>query len=174
MKFLVVIDMQNDFITGSLANKMADAAVDKIINYMKDFDGKIVFTQDTHFENYLDTQEGKNLPVEHCIFNTWGHRIDERLMNAMDSRCEVIRKTTFGAKPQMWRKIFRNHRNPALEIEICGTLVDICVISNALMLKALYPEAKIKLLTNMCGYRDMQDMLAATIIAKACQIEIVY
>lgn len=176
MKFLIVIDMQNDFISGSLTNEMADIACNKIASYIKDFDGEILFTQDTHEENYLSTQEGRKLPVTHCIRGTWGHEIDDRLKEAALKKHGVVRcvrKYTFGANPDCYRDYFKGCKEENIEIEICGTLVDICVMSNALILKALYPEAKIKLLSSMVGYRDVKDLESVKRVLNACQIEII-
>lgn len=176
MKFLIVIDMQNDFITGSLANDQANKAADKIRKYIVDeFSGEVLFTLDTHLENYLETNEGKNLPVKHCILGTWGHDLDDRLRDIYDGRCHALRKNTFGVDPDDYRQFINAYcYNPdSLEIELCGTLVDICVVSNALILKTLYPEAKIKLLSSMIGYRDIKDLESVKRILSACQIEII-
>ena len=173
MKFLIVIDMQNDFISGSLANEQANVAADKISAYINSFRGKIIFTRDTHAKNYLETQEGKNLPIKHCIDGTWGHSIDKRLIEAVKDNYTVIDKFTFGTDPQDWKRVISGYNEKDMEIEICGTLVDICVVSNALILKALYPEAKIKLLSSMVGYRDIKDLESVKRILNACQIEII-
>ena len=96
MKLLVVIDMQNDFIDGSLGTKEAQAIVKPMADYIKNFDGQVVFTQDTHHGNYLSTQEGKNLPVEHCLFMTEGWLINEELKQATSLPVDVYSKDTFG------------------------------------------------------------------------------
>lgn len=176
MKYLIIIDMQNDFIKGSLANALTDVACDKIARYIKDFDGEILFTQDTHEGNYLSTQEGRELPVKHCIRDTWGHEIDDRLKEAVLKKYSVVRsvyKFTFGANPDCYRNYFKGCKEEDIEIEICGTLAEICVISNALILKALFPEAKIKLLKSMLGSQNADELNSAITIAKSCQIEVI-
>lgn len=176
-RVLIVVDMQNDFISGSLSNPITDSVANKIAGYIKDFDGEILFTQDTHEENYLSTRECRELPVKHCIRGTWGHEIDDRLKEAALKKHGTVRsvhKYTFGANPDCYRDYFKGCKEEDIEIEICGTLVDICVITNALILKTLFPNAEIKLLVDLCGYRNVQDLIAATRIANACQIEIVY
>ncbi len=139
-KLLVIVDMQNDFITGSLKNKQAQKIVPyvkaKIEMYQKN-GNKVFFTRDTHFEDYLTTQEGRRLPVPHCMKGTEGHLI----ANGLDTDgYEVFDKPTFGSLPLAER--VAQIAADCDEIELCGLCTDICVVSNALILKARLPEMK--------------------------------
>ena len=138
MKFLIVVDMQVDFISGALGSKDAEAIVPAVVEKVKSFDGKIIFTRDTHHEYYLNTQEGRKLPVPHCIKDTDGWQICSELRPYGDA---IVDKLTFGSMelPQ----IIRNYGGPVESIELCGLCTDICVISNAMILKAAFPETKI-------------------------------
>ena len=139
MKILVVVDAQNDFITGLLGSEEAQFAVPaiaaKIDEYMKNTD-LVVFTQDTHYENYMETDEGKYLPVIHCLERTWGWEIDERL----DMTAPHIQKYTFGCYelPETLIRIAESCDAEIDQIELCGFCTDICVISNALILKSVF------------------------------------
>lgn len=164
MKTLIVIDMQNDFIDGSLGTKEAVAIVDnvkkKIAEYKSNGD-EVIFTRDTHQANYLETSEGKNLPVEHCIEGTDGWQIADGLM--VDG-ADVIDKPSFGYTG--WSKY--NFE----EIELVGLCTDICVVSNALILKALFPEIKISVDSSCCAGVTPQTHNAALETMKMCQINI--
>ncbi len=149
MKLLVVVDMQNDFIDGALGTKEAQAIVKPIAEYIKNFDGDVVFTQDTHYSNYLSTQEGKNLPVEHCIFMTEGWFIKEELKQAATSLpIDVYSKDTFGCI-DLALDIQEFDRDD--EIYLCGVCTDICVITNAMVIKTVNPEVKITVLKDLCA-----------------------
>ena len=138
MKFLIVVDMQNDFISGSLGSLHAQAIVPKVVEKVQNFDGEIIFTRDTHGEDYMQTQEGKNLPVPHCVKGTKGWQVCDELAPFVKN---AVDKITFGSVelPQ----ILQGYRQPIDEIELCGLCTDICVISNAMLLKAQFPETKI-------------------------------
>lgn len=171
-KILVVIDMQNDFIDGSLGTKEAQAIVKNVINKViaHDYD-KLCFTQDTHFKNYLETQEGKNLPVPHCIYGTRGWELQKDLKVA--ARLEgalVVEKTSFGATSL--REYFLNY-DYDLEFEVVGLCTDICVISNVLILKALFPEAKITVDSSCCAGTTPEKHEAALKVMRSCQIEVI-
>lgn len=166
MKTLIVIDMQNDFVTGSLANPAAEA----IIPFIKaecesgKYDS-IIFTQDTHFDDtYLEMQEGKNLPVKHCIQNTDGWKIvDELSKYAIES----IWKAHFGTTDWLtW--MFAEDR----ELVLVGTCTDICVVTNALLLKTYYPENKITVLAKGCAGLTPEKHAAALEVMKSCQINV--
>jgi len=165
MKTLIVIDMQNDFIDGSLGSKEAveivPAVKEKIKEYRENGD-EVIFTRDTHHENYLNTNEGHYLPVVHCIENTPGWEIREGLY--FDG-AEIINKPSFGYTG--WKeKTFE-------EIEIIGLCTDICVVSNALILKALFPEIKISVDPKCCAGVTPDSHNAALETMKMCQIEII-
>ena len=145
-KILVVIDMQNDFIDGSLGTKEAQQIVPRVVEKMKEYDPwNIYLTRDTHYENYLDTQEGRNLPVEHCIEGT--HRLAGILMT--------------------------ERAQEALEIELVGLCTDICVVSNALLFKAAMPEAPITVDASCCAGVTPESHRHALETMKMCQIKVV-
>lgn len=140
-KVLVVVDMQNDFISGSLGTIEAEAIVEKVvtkINTYKEAGNKIIYTRDTHHENYLSTLEGKNLPVEHCIKETWGWQLTEPVEKNIVSKAQIYDKGTFGCVQlgEKMRKLAEEDKQ--LEIELIGLCTDICVISNALLIKPIY------------------------------------
>ena len=168
MKILIVVDMQVDFITGSLGSESAKAIVPNVVNKIKNFDGKVLFTRDTHGANYLNTQEGRKLPVEHCIKNTEGWQICDELKPYVT---KVIDKETFGSVdlPQSIKKLGEEID----EIEICGLCTDICVISNAMILKAAFPEVKISVDSSCCAGVTPESHNTALEAMKAVQIEIV-
>ncbi len=163
-KYLVVVDMQNDFITGSLANPKAEAIVEPILKRIEEAKGEgysVIYTQDTHSNCYLKTQEGKNLPVSHCIKGTEGWEIDSRFDVGYDT---VIEKETFGFN-QWWKHI----SNPKV-IELVGTVTSICVTSNALALKASFSECEVIVNTALCAELDgVADDLAYGVL-KNCQV----
>lgn len=167
MKILVVVDMQLDFISGNLGSEAAKAIVRNVVNKVKNFDGTVIFTRDTHNENYLNTQEGRKLPVAHCIKNTEGWQICDELKPYVT---EVIDKETFGSMtlPQ----IIKNLENSIDEIEICGLCTDICVISNAMILKAAFPEVNIIVDSSCCAGVTPESHNTALEAMKAVQIEI--
>ena len=170
MKILVVVDMQNDFIDGSLGSKEAIAIVPnvkmKIEEYRK-LGFPVIFTRDTHNENYLETQEGKNLPVPHCIYNTKGWEITSQL-DVKDSK--IIDKPTFGS---MELAQYIESQYPNVEIELIGLCTDICVISNAFILKASFPEIQITVDTSCCAGVTPESHKNSLEAMKMCQINIV-
>jgi len=172
-KILIVVDMQNDFIDGSLGTKEAQTIVPNVINKIKAFEGPIYYTQDTHFENYLDTAEGKKLPVKHCIKDTEGHRLNkeiEELCNTNQS--ELIEKITFGSidLPELLQQ---RYGTSLAEIELIGLCTDICVISNAIILKAKFPEVKITVDASCCAGVTVESHQNALSAMKMCHIDVV-
>ena len=163
MKYLIVVDMQNDFITGTLGSKLAEAIVSKVVEKVKNYDGKVIFTRDTHFADYMQTQEGRKLPVEHCIKDTDGWQICDELKPFVN---DVVDKITFGSVdlPKMI--------TDADELELCGLCTDICVISNAVILKATYPEVKITVDSTCCAGVSLESHNTALDAMKAVQIEV--
>ena len=165
MKALIVIDMQNDFIDGSLGTSEAQAIVgrvkDKIEQYRQSGD-KIIFTRDTHGENYLETSEGKKLPVVHCVKDTYGWQIADGLCSDND---EIIDKPSFGWTG--WGKYEFS------DIEIIGLCTDICVVSNALILRALFPDAEITADASCCAGVTPATHKAALETMKMCQINVI-
>ena len=164
MKYLIVVDMQNDFITGSLGNNMAVNIVPQVVEKVRNFGGKVIFTRDTHFENYMETQEGKNLPVMHCIKDTDGWEICAELKPYVT---KVVDKQTFGSV-----SLAETIDEDVEEIELCGLCTDICVISNAMILKATFPETRIKVDSKCCAGVTDESHNTALQAMKAVQIEI--
>lgn len=163
-KTLIVIDMQNDFIDGSLGTKEAVAIVDNVkkkIDEYKNAGNEIIFTRDTHFDNYMDTNEGKHLPVKHCIKDTKGWEIADGLM--VDGAI-VIDKPSFGYVD--WAKYNLE------EVELIGLCTDICVVSNALIIKALYPEINVSVDSSCCAGVTVDSHEAALTTMKMCQVEV--
>lgn len=167
MKTLIVVDMQVDFVTGSLANPAAEAIIPFIKAEIESgkYDG-LMFTADTHGENYLETQEGKHLPIKHCIRGTSGWRIVDELTRPILSPC-VVEKGSFGY--DNWGSFGFNKDD---EITLVGTCTDICVISNALILKAFFPETKITVLAKGCAGLTPEKHAAALEVMKSCQINV--
>ena len=139
-KILIVVDMQNDFVTGALGSDEAKAIVGNVVEKVKNFDGEVVFTRDTHFDNYMDTQEGKNLPVVHCIKGTEGWELIPELKALSESR-RIFDKLTFGSTELAeYIKAEADKRNGELSVELIGVCTDICVVSNALLIKTFSQE----------------------------------
>ena len=168
MKFLIVVDMQVDFITGSLGSKLAEAIVPKVVQKVKNFDGTILFTRDTHFEEYMNTQEGKNLPVPHCIKNSDGWQICDELKPYADT---IVDKITFGSIELSG--LLESFGEPIERIELCGLCTDICVISNAMLLKAAFPEVPIAVDSSCSAGVTVESHNTALNAMKAVQIEII-
>lgn len=161
---LIVIDMQNDFIDGSLgtteAQKIVPAVREKIAQYRK-AGNTVIFTRDTHEENYLDTPEGKKLPVKHCIRGTHGWEIEASLDT---TGCQIIDKPSFG-----WTRWSEQNFE---DIELVGLCTDICVVSNTLILKALFPNSNISVDASCCAGVTPETHHAALETMKMCQIDI--
>ena len=170
MKILAVIDMQNDFIDGSLGTKEAVnivPAVAEKIKLFKDSGDEVVFTRDTHHEDYLSTMEGRKLPVVHCVKNTKGWEISAKLDT---SGCTIIDKPTFGS----YNLAEFIAANPHIdEIVIVGLCTDICVISNAMLIKAKLPEIKITVDSSCCAGVTPQSHENALSAMKMCHIDII-
>lgn len=168
-KLLVVIDMQIDFVRGTLGSPQAEKILSnvkaKIESYRAD-GGEVIFTRDTHGDDYLETQEGKYLPVAHCIQGTRGHDIVPEL-DTKDSL--IIDKPNFGSR-ELAKKI--SEMNPA-EVELCGLCTDICVVSNAILLKAYLPETKITVDAACCAGVSEESHKAALLVMKMCQVDII-
>lgn len=183
-KILVIIDAQNDFIDGALVNPAAQAKVPNIVKLINDFDGDYIFTtQDTHTRDYLNTKEGKNLPVPHCEQGTEGWRINNSIKDAIKAKENVkwkkVIKPTFGSIT-LASEIKGVIKGEEAEITIVGFCTDICVVSNAMLLKAnFYENAEITVDASCCAsvYLNEQDeaerQAAALKTMKACQINVV-
>ena len=164
MKTLIVVDMQNDFIDGCLGTVEAQSIVNNVSKKIADYRAngdEVIFTRDTHGEDYLDTPEGKKLPVKHCIKDTFGWQISDKLDTA-DS--VIIDKPNFGYTE--WGTMSFE------EIELVGVCTDICVVSNALILKALFPDVSMSVDASCCAGVTPESHNAALFTMKMCQIDI--
>lgn len=173
MKLLIVIDMQNDFVTGCLGTPEARAIVPKVKKKIEEwqkncfqgnYENKLIFTKDTHDEDYLNTPEGKKLPIPHCLEGTWGWRIVDGLEQL---NCSYVIKDTFG-----WNH-WRMPSNHLEEIQICGVCSDICVVTNALILKTMYPKTEVIVDASCCAGTTPQAHRAAMEVMKSCQITVI-
>lgn len=172
-KLLIVVDMQKDFVDGALGSAEAVAIVDNVVDKIRGFEGDILVTYDTHAADYMDTQEGKCLPVPHCIKGTDGWQLDAKVQAALECRSyAVIEKPTFGstALPEY----IRTHYDPAaLTIELVGLCTDICVVSNALLLKANFLETPIGVDAACCAGVTVDSHKAALLTMRMCQVQVV-
>ena len=166
-KILVVVDMQNDFIDGALGTQEAVSIVPYVKELIKSFDGKVFFTRDTHFENYMDSQEGKNLPVPHCIKGTHGWQIRAELDCLR--KTEAIDKLTFGSSDLV--KIL-SEQDDIESITFVGLCTDICVISNAMVTKAFFPEVPLIVDAKGCAGVTPESHTRALKAMELCQIQI--
>ena len=166
-KTLIVVDMQNDFIDGALGTKEAQDIVPNVAKKIKEYKENgynVIFTRDTHSTNYLETYEGKHLPVVHCVKNTVGWQISDKLDFDIENDV-LIDKPTFG---------WLNWKDFDFEsVEICGLCTDICVISNALIIRASYPEIDITVDASCCAGVTPETHKAALETMKMCQIEVI-
>lgn len=154
MKVLIVVDLQNDFTTGALGNEQCAAAAAKAAEKIREFrkEGFPIFaTLDTHSENYMETREGKALPVIHCVKGTPGHDLDPIVAEALGDEYIPVEKVTFGSK-DLPRIICENTDADKIEeFQVIGVCTDICVISNAMILRAFFPETPIRIISDCCG-----------------------
>lgn len=165
-KLLVVIDMQNDFITGVLGNDECRAVVSNVVKKVEATDADIVYTLDTHNDNYLQTQEGKKLPVPHCIRGTEGWQLIPELKNIKAVR--GFEKNVFGSiELAEWIK-----ENGYTDVELIGVCTDICVISNAMTIRAVNPETQISVDAACCAGVTPQSHKTALDAMRACQVNI--
>ena len=170
-KFLVVVDMQNDFIDGALGTAEAVAIVPKVVEKIREYPAdRIIATRDTHESNYLETQEGRRLPVEHCIKGTKGWEIREEVALAMP-RAVIVDKPTFGST-QLVRLLQSEYDEEDMEIELVGLCTDICVVTNALLLKTALPDVKVTVDAGCCAGVTPESHEAALLTMKMCQVEI--
>ncbi len=171
-KFLIVVDMQKDFVDGALGTAEAVRIVPKVVEKIKTFGGDIFVTYDTHFENYMETSEGKNLPVPHCIKDTDGWQLDADVKEALNGReYTAVEKPTFGSV-KLPEIIKQKAGDEAFSIELVGLCTDICVVSNALLLKAGFPEVPISVDSSCCAGVTVDSHNAALTTMKMCQINV--
>ena len=169
-QILIIVDMQNDFIDGALGTKEAVAIVPKVEDKIRNFDGEVFFTRDTHETWYLETQEGKNLPVPHCIRGTEGWQIRKEL-DAL-RKTEPIDKETFGSTDLAADLLALHEDEEISSITLVGLCTDICVISNALLLKATLPEVPIYVDAACCAGVTPESHENALKAMEACQIKV--
>ncbi|WP_410497111.1 isochorismatase family cysteine hydrolase [Cellulosilyticum sp. ST5] len=174
-KVLIVVDMQNDFITGSLGTKEAEVIVPRVVKKIEDYKARgemVFFTRDTHFEDYLTTQEGNKLPVEHCIKSTWGWELAEPIEKLVEAHTPVIDKLTFGSIA-LGEQIKVLNDKEAVEIELVGLCTDICVVSNAIVLKAYCPEIPLTVDASCCAGVTSETHTSALTTLKMCQVNVI-
>lgn len=181
MNVLVVVDMQKDFVSGALGSSEAITALENVASLIENFDGdEIIFTLDTHSGNYLNTKEGKALPVEHCIFGTEGWELEDKVKEAQKKfggKIQCVTKKTFGSedlfniiRKDYWISKFNKEE---LNVEFVGVCSDICVVSNVLGAKAFCPNANISVRSNCCAGTTPENHVAVMNVMKSCQIEII-
>ena len=193
MKILIVVDMQNDFIDGALGTPEAVAIVPRVKEIIEGFDGKVYFTRDTHFESYMETQEGKNLPVPHCIEGTAGYGIVDEVFEAWiqhaqgenrymsgydaypvyDENPIRVKKPTFGSVELQNILYDMNDRFEIEEITLMGVCTGICVLSNAILCKATLPEVPVNVVADCCACVTPESHKTALEAMKLCQINII-
>lgn len=171
-KLLVVVDMQKDFINGSLGTKEAEEIVERVVEVIGKYQTEDIFaTRDTHSKNYLETQEGKRLPVVHCVKGTAGWEIDERVKEVLKG-AKIIDKPTFGSK-ELAEKIAGLAAKEEIEVTLIGLCTDICVVSNALLIKAYLPEVSVKVIASCCAGVTPESHKAALTTMGMCQVEVI-
>ena len=172
-KFLIVVDMQKDFVDGALGTKEAEAIVPAVAEYIRGFDGQIFATLDTHYENYAETAEGRKLPVSHCIKGTEGWLLDKTVAAALEEKGYTpVEKNTFGSV-ELPGLIEKAADGEAFETVVLGLCTDICVVSNALLIKASFPEAPIAVVESCCAGVTPQAHEAAIATMRSCQIDVI-
>ena len=171
-RFLVVVDMQKDFVDGALGTAEAVSIIPNAVKKIENFVGDVFVTYDTHFDDYLETAEGKKLPVPHCIIDTDGWQLSERIADALEGRVFVpVHKPTFGSV-QLAIEIAEAAQGEEFSVELIGLCTDICVVSNALLLKAFFPEAEISVDSSCCAGVTPELHEAALKTLASCQINV--
>ena len=161
MRISIIVDVQNDFVDGVLGTKEAKEMIPNLVEKLTNIQNEYIFTQDTHKDNYLETAEGKQLPIPHCIKNTFGWQIAPEIQPFIGKN-QVIEKAAFGSTrlPSLLKKYD--------EVELCGLCTDICVISNALLIKAFYPDKTIIIDSKCCAGSTVEAHQAALLVMKKC------
>lgn len=170
-KKLIMIDIQNDFVTGVLGTKEAQQMLPRLMEKAGSFQGEILMTQDTHFENYLETQEGKLLPVSHCIKGTKGWEFVPELEELRQQRkAKVYQKSCFGSI-RLAEDLKAAYEEGQLDgVELAGLCTDICVVSNALLIKAFLPEIPVIVDAGCCAGVTVEKHKAALEVMRSCQV----
>ncbi|MBQ6946286.1 MAG: cysteine hydrolase [Ruminococcus sp.] len=170
---LVVVDIQKDFVDGALGTAEAVAIVENAAKKIREFDGEIFVTYDTHFENYMETAEGAKLPVPHCIKGTEGWELNADIADALaNKKYTVVEKITFGSTelPELVKKAVGDED---FDVTLIGLCTDICVVSNALILKANFPEKEVYVDAACCAGVTVDTHNAALATMKMCQINVI-
>ena len=170
MKYFIIVDMQNDFVSGALKNDFAKDIIPSIVEKAKELKAagyKIIATRDTHDENYMNTQEGKKLPVPHCLRGTYGWEVVDELKPFID---DYIDKKSFGFNN--WAGYFSSEMEVPEEVVMCGTVTGICVTSNATLIKSEYPEIPIIVYKDLCAGLTEEDHYAAITTMAMQQVDI--
>lgn len=171
-RFLIVVDMQKDFVDGALGTSEAVAIVPKVVKKIEEFDGEIIATLDTHGAGYLQSAEGKKLPVAHCIYHTEGWTLNYEVAKVLDKKPHtLLEKPTFGSV-ELPALIEDMAGDELFSIELCGLCTDICVVSNALLLKAHFPEAPMAVDAACCAGVTPESHEAALTTMRMCQIDV--
>lgn len=171
MNYLIVVDMQNDFIFESLGTKEAQAILPSVCKKVQAFEGLVIATLDTHDSSYLSTQEGKLLPVVHCVRDTEGWQVPASLRQILDDRhARFFEKPTFGSTALVEYFQQEQAREPIDSIELIGLCTDICVVSNTLLLKAFFPEVPIRVDAACCAGVTPESHEAALKTLASCQV----
>lgn len=173
-RILVVVDMQNDFVDGSLGTEEAAAIVPNVAKKIREFDGDEIFvTYDTHHENYMDTLEGKKLPVVHCIEGSHGHELNAEVKDALTGKKYYeVQKAGFGSF-SITRGLKERFPGEEMDFEVVGLCTDVCVVSNVLIMRAGYPNSRIRVDVSCCAGITPETHKAALETMKSCQIDIV-
>lgn len=172
-RYLIVVDMQNDFVTGTLGTEQAREILPFVAKKIKDFPGNIVFTMDSHKEDYLSTQEGNMLPVPHCIAGTHGWQIIPEIKRLQERRkFALYTKNVFGSVKMAMDMVQLCKKQPVREIELIGLCTDICVISNAVLLRNMLPDIPIYIDAACCAGTTPEKHKAALDIMESCQIRV--
>ena len=172
MKALIVVDMQNDFVDGVLGSKEAVAIIDRAVEVIENFDGKVFYTLDTHGEDYLQTEEGRHLPVVHCVRESKGWELNPQIQKALEKRhAKGIEKPTFGSEKLM--TLIQKEISDIESITLIGICTDICVISNAMLVKAHFVNVPVSVVASACAGVTPASHDNALSAMKMCHIEVV-
>ena len=170
-QILIVVDMQKDFVDGALGTREAAAIVPAVVRKIRDHDGPIIATYDTHFDAYLQSNEGSHLPVPHCVKGTEGWQLDARVAHVLAEKGYTpVEKHTFGSV-DLPALVETAADDDAFTIELVGLCTDICVVSNALLLKAHFPETEIYVDPACCAGVTPESHEAALKTMAMCQIQ---
>ena len=171
MKALIVVDMQNDFVDGVLGSKEAVAIIDRAVEVIENFDGKVFYTLDTHGEDYLQTEEGRHLPVVHCVRESKGWELNPQIQKALEKRhAKGIEKPTFGSEKLM--TLIQKEISDIESITLIGICTDICVISNAMLAKAHFVNVPVSVVASACAGVTPASHDNALSAMKMCHIEV--